>query len=373
MPIQTVSQALSNDSGGNSPFGFKNRIMNGAMVIDQRNVGNAVTSSTSAYAYMTDKFAVASSTDGGVSSQQVSDAPTGFTKSLKVTVTTADASLSAAQRTVINHGFEGLNMADLNWGTGTAKPVTLSFWVKSRVVGTYSVSFRTGNAGTSYTAPYTIIQANTWEYETITIPGPTIGTWVTDNTTWAYLIFSLGIGSDYNTGTTNSWVNVSNGQGSTSHTSLMSTLNATWQVTGVQLEVGTQATSFDWRPLNIELAMCQRYFEKTYSQAFRPGQTGGYAAGCYQGALFSGKGRTSSVNDVDVTWQYKVVKRAVPTITFYSATSGTAGLFTAGSTDNTASINSPIIGDSNSLGYGTANAGGSGNDCYFHMTASAEL
>jgi hypothetical protein len=261
MPIQTASQAISNEASGNAPFGFKNRVMNGGMVIDQRNIGSAVASSTSAYAYMTDKFAVASSTDGGVSSQQVSDAPTGFTKSLKVTVTTADSSLSSAQRTVINHGFEGLNMADLNWGTGTAKPVTLSFWVKSSVTGTYSASFRTGNAGTSYTAPYTINSASTWEYKTITIPGATIGTWVTDNTTWAYLIFSLGIGSDYNTGTTNTWVNVSNGQGSTSHTSLMSTLNATWQVTGVQLEVGTQATSFDWRPYSTELAMCKRYCE----------------------------------------------------------------------------------------------------------------
>ena len=265
MPIQTAADSISNSQG--TPFGFKNRVMNGGMLIDQRNVGAAVASSTSAYAYMTDKFAVASSTDGGVSSQQVSDAPTGFTKSLKVTVTTADSSLSAAQRTVINHGFEGLNMADLNWGTSTAKPVTLSFWVKSSVTGTYSASFRTGNAGTSYTAPYTINSANTWEYKTITIPGATIGTWVTDNTTWAYLIFSLGIGSDYNTGTLNSWVSVSNGQGSTSHTSLMSTLNATWQVTGVQLEVGTQATSFDWRPYSTELAMCQRYchvFRSTY-------------------------------------------------------------------------------------------------------------
>jgi hypothetical protein len=257
MPIQTAADSISNSQG--TPFGFKNRVMNGGMLIDQRNVGAAVASSTSAYAYMTDKFAVASSTDGGVSSQQVSDAPTGFTKSLKVTVTTADSSLSAAQRTVINHGFEGLNMADLNWGTSTAKPVTLSFWVKSSVTGTFSVSFRTGNAGTSYTAPYTINQANTWEYETITIPGATIGTWVTDNTPWAYLIFSLGIGSDYNTGTLNSWVSVSNGQGSTSHTSLMSTLNATWQVTGVQLEVGTQATSFDWRPYSTELQLCKRY------------------------------------------------------------------------------------------------------------------
>jgi len=257
MPIQTAADSISNSQG--TPFGFKNRVMNGGMLIDQRNVGAAVASSTSAYAYMTDKFAVASSTDGGVSSQQVSDAPTGFTKSLKVTVTTADSSLSAAQRTVINHGFEGLNMADLNWGTSTAKPVTLSFWVKSSVTGTYSVTLRTGSAGTSYTAPYTINQANTWEYKTITIPGATIGTWVTDNTTWAYLIFSLGIGSSFDTGTTNSWVSVSNGQGSTSHTSLMSTLNATWQVTGVQLEVGTQATSFDWRPYSTELAMCQRY------------------------------------------------------------------------------------------------------------------
>ena len=364
MPIQTVSQALSNDSGGNSPFGFKNRIMNGAMVIDQRNVGNAVASSTAAYAYMTDKFAVASSTDGGVSSQQVSDAPTGFTKSLKVTVTTADSSLSAAQRTVINHGFEGLNMADLNWGTNTAKSVTLSFWVKSSVTGTFSVSFRTGNVGTSYTAPYTIIQANTWEYETITIPGATIGTWVTDNTTWAYLIFSLGIGSDYNTGTLNSWVSVSNGQGSTSHTSLMSTLNATWQVTGVQLEVGTQATSFDWRPYSTELAMCQRYFCKTYNDETVPGTATSV------GNLFNsldgtqGYGYTGQFN-------YPVTMRATPTVVSYSPNTGTAGQLAADAANYAVSTSNAGAGRV-AIGVSGISIGAS-TYLRAHATASAEL
>jgi hypothetical protein len=260
MPIQTVSQALGNESSG-SPYGFKNRIHNGAMLIDQRgSASSAISSSSVTYAYAVDRFFVASQTDGVTTSQQVSDAPTGFTKSLKVTVTTADASLSAAQRLVVNHGLEGLNMADLNWGSGTAKTVTLSFWVKSSVTGTYSVGFRTGTAGTSYITSYVINSANTWEQKTITIPGATIGTWVTDNNTWGYLIWNLGIGSDFNSSTLNSWVSVTNGQGSTSHTSLMSTLNATWQISGIQLEVGNQATPFDYRDYANELRMCQRYY-----------------------------------------------------------------------------------------------------------------
>jgi hypothetical protein len=368
MPIQTAADSISNSAG--SPFGFKNRIINGAMVIDQRNVGNAVASSTSAYAYMTDKFAVASSTDGGVSSQQVSDAPTGFTKSLKVTVTTADSSLSAAQRTVINHGFEGLNMADLNWGTNTAKSVTLSFWVKSSVTGTFSVSFRTGNAGTSYTAPYTIIQANTWEYETITIPGATIGTWVTDNTTWAYLIFSLGIGSDYNTGTLNSWVSVSNGQGSTSHTSLMSTLNATWQVTGVQLEVGTQATSFDYRPYGAELQLCQRYFEKTYLQSEVPGAN--YDARDSASRTYSFG--DSTAQSQPFVWNFKVSKRAAPTVNIYNPFNGTANQYRVLETGT--NMSAQVIKNTSTETCTVASAGAGLSSNYrfdVHITAASEL
>jgi hypothetical protein len=152
---------------------------------------------------------------------------------------------------------------------------------------------------------------------------------------------------------------------------ISNTATGTIQLAQVQAEPGSTATPFERRSYGQELALCQRYYEKTYSQAIAPGDATGLAGGAYQGALFTYKGSTAGVNEAAVTWQYKVVKRAVPTITFYAANNGTSGSFTAGSTDYVAGINGPIIGDSNSLAYGTAPGGG--NDCYFQMTASAEL
>jgi hypothetical protein len=241
--------------------GRKNRIINGDMRIDQRNAGAAVTTGT--YSYAADRFFIANQCDGAFSLQQVTDAPTEFTNSLKVTVTTADTSLSSAQRFVINHGLEGFNMADLAYGTANAKTTTLSFWVKSSVTGSYSVSLRAGDAGAGavYATSYVINTANTWEYKSITIAGSTIGTWPTTNACWAYLIFNLGIGSDYNI-TANTWVAGANGQGISSDTSLVGTVNATWQITGVQLEEGSVATPFERRLYGQELALCQRYCQQ---------------------------------------------------------------------------------------------------------------
>jgi hypothetical protein len=257
MALTQVQSGMLNSDSQN--YGFKNRIINGDMRIDQRNAGAAVTTGT--YSYAADRFFIANQTDGAFSIQQVTDAPTEFINSFKVTVTTADASLSSSQRFVVNHGLEGLHMADLAYGTASAKTTTLSFWVKSSVTGSYSATLRAGNSstGAAYSTSYVINAANTWEYKTITIPGSTIGTWPTDNNTWGYLIFNLGIGSDYSI-TANTWVAGANGQGISSDTKLISTVNATWQVTGIQLEKGSTATAFDYRPYGTELALCQRYF-----------------------------------------------------------------------------------------------------------------
>jgi hypothetical protein len=116
-------------------------------------------------------------------------------------------------------------------------------------------------------------------------------------------------------------------QVATGAVSVIGTLNATWYITGVQLEVGTQATSFEYRQLTTELQLCQRYFQKTYNLGTIPGATGGYAGGIYAGAIFTVKGNTAGVNEAAITWQYKTSMRANPTITFYSPATGTAGNF----------------------------------------------
>ena len=235
-------------------FGFKNRIINGAMVIDQRNAGAAVTTSGS---YAVDRFRTDVVTDGAFSAQQVSDAPAGFINSYKFTTTTADASLSAAQRAWMFQRVEGLNVADFGWGTASASSVTLSFWVKSSLTGTFTASFNNSAGDRAYISTYTISAANTWEQKTISIAGDTSGTWLKTNGTGLAIYFSLGVGTDFQ-GSAGSWV-AGNVYSTSGAVSVIGTLNATWQVTGVQLEKGSTATSFDYRPYGTELQLCQRY------------------------------------------------------------------------------------------------------------------
>jgi hypothetical protein len=233
---------------------LKNRIINGAMVIDQRNAGAAVT--TTGF-YPVDRFSVENVTDGTFSAQQDSTASVGFVKSLKFTTTSADASLSASQYTRIRHEIEGYNVADLGWGTANAKTVTLSFWVNCSLTGTFGGVLRNSDASRSYPFSYTITSANTWEYKTITVAGDTTGTWLTTNGKGLTVIFGLGVGSDFS-GTAGAWASA-NYMSATGATSVIGTNGATFYITGVQLEVGTQATSFEYRQYGTELALCQRY------------------------------------------------------------------------------------------------------------------
>jgi len=240
-----------------SPFGLKNRIINGDMVIDQRNNGASVTASTSG-AYTLDRWYLEEATDGAATVQQVSDGPTGFTNSLKVTVTSTDTSIGASQYFEVDQNIEGFNTADLGFGTASASTITISFWVKSSLTGTFGGSIRNSAANRSYPFSYTINAANTWEKETITIAGDTTGTWIgATNGIGLRLTFALAAGSSLS-GTVNTWAG-SNLLAPTGSTNLMGTASATWQVTGVQLERNTTATPFEWIPYGTELALCQRY------------------------------------------------------------------------------------------------------------------
>jgi hypothetical protein len=241
--------------------GFKNRIINGAMVIDQRNAGASVSlTSGGGNTFSADRWYVENNTDGTATIQQVSDAPTGFSNSIKYTVTAADSSLASDQSAFMQQRIEGFNFADLLYGTASALTVTVSFWVKSSVTGVFGVTLANSAYNRGYPASFTINAANTWEQKTATIAGDTTGTWIgATNGVGVRLSFGMAAGSA-RVATSGAW-SASTVLGVSSQVNLMATNGATFQVSGVQLEKGSTATSFDYRPYGTELALCQRYYQ----------------------------------------------------------------------------------------------------------------
>jgi hypothetical protein len=254
--LKHASSASNNivlDSSGNATFAgtpvpnssfLRNRIINGDMRIDQRNAGASVTISSSG-SFGVDRWYAVEDTDGTMTMQQSTTAPAGFVNSMVFTTGTADASLAAAQYVITGQQIEGVNVADLGWGTASAQSVTLSFWVRSSLTGTFGGAVRNSASNRSYPFTYSISAANTWEQKAVTIPGDTSGTWLTDTGVGIRLTFGLGVGST-NSGTAGSWSG-SNFFSATGATSVIGTASATWFVTGVQLEVGTAATPFERR------------------------------------------------------------------------------------------------------------------------------
>jgi hypothetical protein len=272
--LAVAEGAMTLASQNVTPYtGFKNRIINGAMVIDQRNAGASVAIPDSTVTFLTDRFRFDENTDGSFSAQQVSIAPSGFTNSLKFTVTSADTSLAAGQYANLRQNIEGLNVADLAWGTASAATVTLSFWVYSSLTGTFGGSLRNSAADRSYPFTYSISSANTWEQKTITVAGDTTGTWLTTNGTGLIVIWGLGVGSTFS-GAAGAWA-AANYLSATGAVSVVGTNGATFYITGVQLEKGSTATSFDYRPYGTELALCCRY----YQSVVMVGTQGGTATG----------------------------------------------------------------------------------------------
>jgi hypothetical protein len=255
MPIQTAIDSISNSQG--SPFGFKNRIINGAMVIDQRNAGASVTPTNQQYGV--DRWQYSLSQASKLTAQQSTTAPVGFTQSNLITSSSAYA-VGASEVFLFRQKVEGYNVADLGWGTVNAKTVTVSFWVRSSLTGTFGGAVRNENQDRSFPFSYTISTANTFEYKSVTIAGDTSGTWVRTNGTGIELNFSVGSGSTVSN-TAGSWY-AGSFTSVTGATSVVGTSGATFYITGVQLEKGTQATEFDYRDFGRELALCQRYYFK---------------------------------------------------------------------------------------------------------------
>ena len=239
------------------PMTFRNRIINGDMRIAQR--GTSVF--TAGNTYGLDRWKNWSSGSGAFTVEQSTDVPITepFQYSLKSTVTT-NSTPSGGNYYGVAQYIEGNNTYSLGFGTSAAKTITLSFWVKSSVTGTYSVAISNKDSATrTYAADYSISSANTWEKKSLTISGDVAGTWNKNNTTGLRVWFALGMGSTYSTTTSNSWES-SSGIQSPSAIDWISNSGATFYITGVQLEEGTVPTPFEHRPYGTELALCQRYY-----------------------------------------------------------------------------------------------------------------
>ena len=301
MSVLNVNRIADASGGVFAPVSsvFRSRIINGGMVIDQRNAGASVTATTSAL-YSVDRWSLQATQNSKFTGQQNAGSitpPVGFTKYLGCTSSSA-YSLAAGDVFGIQQAIEGFNFADLGWGTANAKTVTLSFQVYSSLTGTFGGCIY---GGQSYPFSYSIPTANTWTTISVTIAGSTSGSWPTDNNAGAYLFLSLGVGSTYS-GTAGAWSN-STFRSATGATSVVGTNGATFYITGVQLEVGTQATSFEYRQYTTELQLCQRYFWRTYSNANNPVQPIG-----------RGEGQTGIVS-IGTSIFFPNLMRAAPTLT----------------------------------------------------------
>ena len=281
---------------------MKNRIINGAMVIDQRNAGASVTPTTDGQ-YTLDRMQALLAQSSKFSVQQNAGSvtpPVGFLNYLGSTSLSA-YTVGANEYFGIAQLIEGFNIADLGWGTANAKTVTLSFWSYSSLTGTFGGTVANTAQDRSYPFSYTISSANTWEYKTITIAGETTGTWGTGNSIGIRLRFSLGAGSS-KLGTANAWASA-NYFAPTGATNVVSTNAATFYITGVQLEVGSSATGFEYVNYQTSLANCQRYYIKYSGSGYRfyGGRTESTAAAIWQCALPVEMRTVPTVTAIDVT------------------------------------------------------------------------
>jgi hypothetical protein len=342
----------------NSYYGFKNRIINGAMVIDQRNAGASVTPSTGTYTL--DRWRGYQNVASKFTIQQNAGSvtpPAGYINYLGITSSSAYTP-SGTDLFLFVQYIEGFNVADLNWGTANAQTVTLSFWVRSSLTGTFGGALCNGAENRNYPFTYTINSANTWEQKSLTIAGDITGTWLTNNGIGLEVNFGLGAGTTYS-GTAGAWASGAKFT-ATGATSVVGTNGATFYITGVQLEKGSTATSFDYRPYGTELSLCLRYFY--LSNPTNTAKNGGVWGSMY------------TINSAHLTGALPVPLRAGGTVTF-GGSSNTYYISNVNATSTGTPVNSsvtPLIVDFelNSLSTGVI---GQPVEYNGQMSISAEL
>jgi hypothetical protein len=284
---------------------MKNRLINGDMTFDQRNLGANVNISSTGAQYPLDRWKAYASHGTNIyrvsrMSDYLNDLPIGFNNCLVVTSFTTFTPTTDAYHT-ISQTVENTNWNDMLWGTNNAKPATLSFWVKSSLTGTFSGKLDNQGVYRNYVFTYTISQANVWSKISITIPGDTTGYWIYSPSTFpgytgVRLVFNLGVGSFYNANSVNTWNSGTYEWGAAGAVNMVSNGPASWYLTGVQLEPGSLATDFERRGYGQELLLCQRYTE-----AFTNNPSGFSLVS----QLYSGTQNALMLN-------YKVTKRTAP-------------------------------------------------------------
>lgn len=364
--LALLGNYLDVDSGSNYiNIGQVNRIINGDMRVDQRNNGASVSVATT-YPFTLDRWQATNSQNSKFSVQQNAGSltpPSGFVNYIGLTSASAYTLLST-DLFGLQQGIEGYNVADLGWGAAGASSVTLSFWVRSSLTGTFGGNMSNAAANRCYVFSYTINSANTWEYKTITVPGDTTGTWLKTNGCGMFLIFSIGAGSGKLT-TAGSWGGTYY-ESVTGQTNVVGTNGATWYITGVQLEQGLAAQPFQRRHFGNELALCQRYYTKSYDYATVPGtatRNGIISAGYVAGA----SGAWATVNAT-----FSVSMRTAATVAFWDGagnSSKSSYWYNSAWSDNQTGISVGSSGTQSVLFYGNATV----QQIAVHYTATAEF
>lgn len=306
--VTTSGGDLTNAAGVSFMGGSKNLLYNGAMQVAQRGTSTAGIT-TSAY-YTADRWATGLTTLGTWTQSIEADAPTGsgFRNSLKMLCATAKASPAAGDLAWVRQSLEGQDLQRIAKGTASAQQLTLSFWVKSNITGTYTLYMYDQDNNRLFSASYSVSASATWERKTVLVPADTTGAFTNDNNTSLTVYFNLALGSTYTSGTlASSWATYADANIGPGQTNLAAATNNYWQITGVQLEVGPVASSFEFKSYGHELRECQRYYYMA-------------ALGVSGQAPMIGTGNMNTAAELYFTVSFKTTMRTEPTLSMSSGT-----------------------------------------------------
>jgi hypothetical protein len=330
--INASAAIVASKLSGISSQPFRNIVINGDMQIAQRST--SVASITTTGYYTLDRWQTFISSLGTWTMSQSTDVPSGygFANSLKLDCTTADASPAAGDRLLIRQTFEGQNLQYLKKGTANAVSLTASFWVKSTKTGTFILELFDENNTRSISKSYTVNVSNTWEFKTVTFDGDTTGAFTNNNEASLAVLFWLGAGTTYTSGTlATTWGSTTSANRAVGQVNCADSTSNDFLITGVQLEAGTSATDFEFLPIDVDLFRCQRYYEKSYALGTAPGTSG-------TGQRMVGS--TDANSNFVIHDRFSVAKRTAPTITVYTS-GGTSGSWSvdASGLSTTAAVN----------------------------------